>query len=409
MANMKILLFSSLFPNSARPSLGVFVENRLCHLIEDTGIEAKVIAPIPFFPFKNKIFGKYADYARAPRFDMRDGVEIYYPRYFHLPVIGAFIQSKMMAWAGIRAAKKLIKQGYDFDVIDAHYLYPDGVAASEMSQAVGKPFTMTARGSDVTEIFPVSPYDARITDAAKVAGKVMTVSESLRQGLIAGGVDGAKVETLRNGVDTAIFYPDGFETARERVLQACGIETIAPDSKLFLSVGWLITRKRNHLMVDAMVERPNDHFIMIGDGPERRALESQAQKLNVADRVHFLGQKEHKDLRLYLSGVDILTLMSDREGWPNVLLEAMACGTPVVSTNAGGVSEFVNVPVAGRVVFSDKRRDILTEIDQLLSHYPLREDVVAYAERFSWLETSLKQEAIFEALVKKHDAPPQEG
>ncbi|WND02610.1 glycosyltransferase [Temperatibacter marinus] len=399
---MKILLFSTLFPNAANPSLGVFVENRMQHLRKDCDVKVKVIAPVPWFPFRSKVFGVYGQYARAPKYEVRKGVEIWHPRYITVPKVGMRITPTTLYHAGLRAAKKMIAEGFDFDVIDAHYLFPDGIAAAKIAKELGKPFTMTARGSDVTEIGLMDPYRDWIKDACAAAGRVMTVSESLRQDLVDMTGENQKISTLRNGVDLTVFYPLDYKTSRKAILKEIGVDP-SFNGKLIVSVGWLIPRKRHDLCIELMARVDKAHLLIIGVGPEETALKLLVESLGLEGRVHFIGRVDHERLKVYHSGVDLLMLMSEREGWPNVLLEAMACGTPVLARAVGGVEEFVNVPEAGLSVQTKTMEDIAQRYSQLMAAYPKREDVRRYAESYSWEETSKAQWRIFSELTPNRD------
>lgn len=373
------------------------------HLIKDENVHVTVVAPVPWFPFTHKFFGKYGQFARAPRYENRNSVDVYHPRYLVLPKIGMRVTPHSLYKAGLAQIKALLASGQKFDVIDAHYFFPDGVAAAQISSKLGIPFTVTARGSDVTEIGHMAPFDQWITQAAAQAGQVMTVSESLRQGLIDLGVDAAKIKTLRNGVDLTMFQPEDYSHARRKLCDDLNLSIPIGDGNrqplFFTSVGWLIKRKRHDLAISIAARYENSHLFIIGEGEEEASLRAHAQALGVAERVHFLGRIAHDRLKNYLSAMDVLMLMSEREGWPNVLLEAMACGTPVLARSVGGVEEFVNVPQAGAAVDSDQVDDLHKGMEAVLANYPNRKDVRAYAEGFSWAETSKAQYVIFRRLA----------
>ncbi len=394
---MKILLFSTLFPNAAERTKGVFVENRLRHLKNDADVDVKVIAPVPYFPFTHSVFGTYAQYAKAPLYEQRDGVDIYHPRYLVLPKVGMNLTPHTLYRAGLKMAKELIENGFDFDIIDAHYLYPDGVAASWIATALNKPFVMTARGSDVTQIPDYTRPRQQILKAVTAASHVNTVSESLRQGLIDLGADGSKITTLRNGIDLEMFK----SSERNETRKNLGLGT----EKVVVFAGLLIERKRVDLILEVTAKIPDLVALIIGDGPELKNLQDQANILGITNRVQFLGQKEHHKLKKYFSAADILLLLSEREGWPNVLLEAMACGTPVVATAVGGVEEFVGRPDAspesGKFVRSHDAEEIAETVRALLEDYPDREAVRTYAEGFSWEDTSRGQMKIFTQVIEK--------
>ncbi|MEZ5892829.1 MAG: glycosyltransferase [Parvularculaceae bacterium] len=388
---MRILVFTTLFPNAAAPSHGVFVENRLRAFRQKYDAEIKVIAPVPWFPFRHDMFGAWGRAARAPETETRDGVEILHPRYFLPPKVGMNLAPGALACCLQREAEKLIAEGWDFDLIDAHYLYPDGVAAVEAARALGKPVVVTARGSDVSLLPSYAKPSARILDAVWRADAVIAVAEALKQELVRLGAPGEKIAVLRNGVDLKTFSPSDREKARAMF----GVSGL-----VLASVGHLIERKGHDLVIDALKHVEGATLIIAGQGPEQRRLEAQAAAAGVADRVIFLGRVAHENLRDVYSAADMLVLASSREGWPNVLLEAMACGTPCVATNVWGSGEVIRARDAG--LLTERTAPAIAEaINDLAAAPPSREATRRYAEQHSWDATADGMAAIFTSLSEK--------
>lgn len=387
---MKTLVFTTLFPNSMQKQHGIFVENRLRHLLKSDQVESKVIAPVPWFPFKNKIFGKYSTLASVPDAETRYGLEIIHPRYFLLPAIGMSWVPESICRAMLPRLKELIASGFDFDLIDAHYFYPDGVAAVMLAKELGKPVVITARGTDLSLIPRYKVPRQKILWAAESADALITVCQALKNVLLEMGVPDEKVTVLRNGVDLKKFSPPIDRSGLQRQL---GI-----DSKALLSVGHLVENKGHHLIVEAMNRLPDYQLMIAGDGEEMVALVRLIRKLNLGERVKMLGAISHEKLKDYYGAADMLILASDREGWANVLLESMACGTPVVATNIWGTPEVVSTPEAGVLV--DRSPDSIAEgVKALMSHYPSRDDTRCYAERFTWDDTTQGQIKLFREVL----------
>jgi teichuronic acid biosynthesis glycosyltransferase TuaC len=147
---VKLLLFSSLYPNSAQPLHGLFVEQRLLKVLATGRAEARVVAPVPWFPLESPRFGEYATFARVPREEVRNGLEVAHPRFARVPKVGMSSAPLLMALGALPTLRRIRASGYDFDVIDAHYYYPDGVAATMLGQWLGRPVTITARGTDIS-------------------------------------------------------------------------------------------------------------------------------------------------------------------------------------------------------------------------------------------------------------------
>jgi teichuronic acid biosynthesis glycosyltransferase TuaC len=391
---MKILTFTTLFPNSEQPDHGIFVENRLRHLLSSQQLAARIIAPVPWFPLASSMFGRFARFARVPRQEQRRELSIGHPRYLSIPRIGMHIAPLLLYLGTRRAARRLLAEGYDFDLIDAHYFYPDGIAAALLGRELGKPVVITARGTDINLIADFPLPRRMILWAARRAAAVITVCEALRSRLIELGADGAGIHTLRNGVDLVRFRPCDRNAAR----QTYGVSGTAP---VLLSVGHLIERKGHHLVIEALARLPSASLIIAGDGPERPALEALAARLGVAGRVRFLGRVAHDILAVLYSAADVLVLASSREGWANVLLEAMACGTPVVASKVWGTPEVVADPVAGLLVEPRTGDAFAASIARLLAAPPPRPATRLYAERFSWDATTAGQLALFRGILTR--------
>jgi glycosyltransferase involved in cell wall biosynthesis len=393
---MKILTFSTLYPHAARLSHGIFVETRLRHLLASAQVESKVVAPVPWFPSRNARFGEYAAHASAPREELLHGIQVFHPRYPLLPKIGMTLAPFLLALA-VRPAIERILRTYAFDLIDAHYFYPDGVAAILLGGRFDKPVVITARGTDVNLIPRYRLPRAMIRWAAHRAAGIITVARALKDDLVRVGVPAERIEVLRNGVDLQLFRPTDHEAARRR---------LAFSRKTLLSVGHLITRKAHDLVIQALRSLPEMDLVVIGDGPEREALGALAQESGVGERVRFVGPVAQEELRDYYSAADALVLASSREGWANVLLESMACGTPVVASRAGGSPEVVAAPDAG-VLLAERTPEAVAEgVRRLFARYPDRAATRRYAEKFGWNETTRGQLQLFERIISASTAAP---
>ena len=389
---MKLLTFTSLYPNVVKPSHGVFVENRLRHLVAGGRVEARVVAPVPWFPWRHARFRHYAEFARVPRREERFGIAVHHPRHAALPGIGMSVSPLAMALAARSTIADLIKSGFEFDAIDAHYFFPDGVAAMLLGKWFGRPVVITARGSDIAVLSHYAMPRRMIRWAAREASAVVTVARALKDALIALDVDRDKIVVLRNGVDLKHFTP----MARDASRALLGLST---DEPVVVSVGRLVPLKGHDLVIEAIAALPGVRLLIAGSGPERQSLEQLVARLGVSERVHFLGQVAHDALPPVYSAADALVLASSSEGWANVLLEAMACGTPVVATDVGGSSEVVTAPEAGRMVGERSSRGIAAALSELLASRTDRAATRRYAECFGWDETTRGQERLFESLL----------
>jgi glycosyltransferase involved in cell wall biosynthesis len=390
----KVLLFSTLYPSSVRPGHGIFVETRLRELLKTGGVETRVVAPVPWFPSTNARFGDYARMARTPAAEVWNGIPVVHPRYPLIPKLGMSTAPFAMAAASLGTLRRLIREGFDFDLIDAHYYYPDGVAAALLAKWLGKPLAITARGTDLNLIPQHALPRRMIRWASTQAQASVGVCSALMDVLRDMGTPVDRLHVMRNGVDLVRFQPQPRQASRESL-------GLVGDPVL-LSVGYLIERKGHHLLVQAMPEilrhHPNARLVVVGDGDMRGALQQLACDLDVEHRVTFAGTIAQAELKHWYSAADLFVLASSREGWANVLLESMACGTPVLATAIWGTPEVVASPDAGALVRERSAEALAHGALQLLQSPPKREAVRAYAERFDWAATSAAQLKLFSRL-----------
>ena len=395
---LRTLLFSTLYPSSVRPANGIFVETRLRELLGSGQIETKVVAPVPWFFSENPRFGDYARMASTPSRETYHDVDVQHPRYFLPPKIGMNIAPLMLALGAKPAVQRLLDEGFDFDVIDAHYYYPDGVAAALLARHFKKPFTVTARGTDLNLIPQYNLPRRMMQWAASRAAASIGVCSALVDVLRGWNIPEQRLRVMRNGVDLVRFQPVAQEAARSQL----GLS----GSPLLVSVGYLVERKGHHIAIDALskllVKHPQARLLVIGSGEELARLQALCVHLGVQANVTFTGALPNADLYKWYSAADVLILASSREGWANVLLEAMACGTPVVATRIWGTPEVVANDVAGRLVDERDGTAFASTIHALLSNYPDRKHVRAYAEQFSWQSTTDAQVALFRKITDRN-------
>ncbi|MFQ5733880.1 MAG: glycosyltransferase [Planctomycetaceae bacterium] len=270
---------------------------------------------------------------------MFEGLTIYHPRYFLPPKIGGYFHPRLMYPAAKRAADRLRGEGFDFDVIDAHFVYPNGVVAALLGERYGVPVVMTGRGEDMLR-FPDMPFKGRrIRTALRRAGHCIALTTEIAEAMKRHGAADEKVAVIPNGVDTALFRPLPQRYCRE----VLGLPIDAP---IILSIGDRLKLKGFHLLVDALprILEAHPHAILaIVGGPGRHGQDYTAEivrrveNYNLQDRVLMAGHRPHRELPLWHNSADLFALLSSREGSPNVLLEALACGRPAIGTSVGGI------------------------------------------------------------------------
>ena len=391
---LSILTVTTLFPNPVQKTHGVFVETRLRKLIASGEVVARVLAPIPWLPS----FISYSTLGplhQVPLGVVRDGLTIDHPRYLVVPKIGMSLTPHTLYRAMRKSLKRILESGFRVDLIDAHYFYPDGIAAVWLAQEFHLPVTITARGTDLNLIPQYARPRRLIQQAAAGADGLITVCKALKDSLLELGVADENVRVLRNGVDLKRFHPADREAARREL----GLKR-----RTLASVGHLVERKGHHHVIRALTQLPDVDLLIAGAGPERQALEALATQLGVYERVRFLGAVDQAQLCRVYNAVDALVLASSREGWANVLLEAMACGTPVVASAVWGTPEVVAAPEAGVLMASQDDSGVVSGVKRLFAALPDRSATRLYAEGFDWAPTTQGQLTLFREILARRSA-----
>lgn len=396
---MRVLTFTTLYPNGVHPRHGIFVETRLRELVKSGEVSVRVVAPCPWFPFAAPAFGHYSSFAAIPRSETRYGISIQHPRYAVIPKIGMSMAPALLYCGVRRTIRRIIADCGGFDLIDAHYFYPDGVAAVMLGREFRRPVTITARGSDLNLIARQALPRRMIRWAADKSQGLVTVSAALRDRLAELGVARERICVLRNGVDLALFQPRNRQACRAG-LGLAGL--------ILLSVGNLVPIKGHELTIEALVHLRDAHLLLVGDGPERGRLEALARQRGVADRVSFFGNVPQSELPNFYAAADFLILASRHEGWPNVLLEAMACGTPVVASAIPGIDEIIQSPAVGRLLPGRDPAALAAAVRRFVADGPDRAAIRRYAEGFGWDATTAGQLALFRSVLRsgQHAAGP---
>jgi len=384
---VNILTYSSLYPNPVDTTHGIFVERRLRRYLEFSGAKATVVAPVPWFPFRSRLFGQYAEFARIPERAIRFGIEVQYPRFRLIPKIGMLGAPGNMAKATLGAVREIASTRGPINVIDAHYFYPDGVAAAQVAERLGIPFVVTARGSDINVIAEFAKPRQMIVEAAHRAKMVIAVSEALKRSLVGLGVDEGKIEVLRNGVDLTFFCPGDRVALRDK---------LGFDSTMFISVGALKEAKGHDVAIRSLAHIPGASLTVIGGGPFENELKSLATSLGLESRVDFAGRLSADELLDYYQAADALLLVSRREGMPNVVLESLACGTPVIAADVGGIREVVSDPAMGELLSDRRPQSLATAWRSLMQRGIDRGTIRKRAECLSWEPTIEGLHSVFE-------------
>jgi len=396
MQDIKVLSLSTVFPNPAEENLGPFVRHRLQHLAKLLSVQ--VVAPIAMIDYAERTFRKPG----IPVTRQDGSLRIHHPRWLYLPW-GGYTTAFCLA-ARLMPFLKRLRREYPFDVIDSHFAYPVGITAGLLSTAFGRPFTITLRGNEV--MHAQSRGKRRWMRWALLrAARVITVSESLRRFALSQGVEATRVRTIPNGVDANVFYPRPYAETRAKL-------GISDDRPVIVSAGYLIERKGHHRVVRALRElRRNgsnaELWIVGGPGREghfEKHLHREVQERGLESAVHFTGNLKPAILADFMSAADVVCLASSREGWPNVVHEAQACGAPVVATGVGGVQEMIPGAEYGFVVPVGDEDALTAALCKAIETRWDRAGIAAWGRARSWQQVGAETaEVLSQAAAEQKD------
>ena len=386
---LRVLTLATLFPNGERPTFGVFVEAQTRALAARGDVEVQVVAPVGLPPWPLSLHPHYAWLRSLPLHETRNGLVVHRPRYRVWPRIGKAGTARAIAKALMPFLRKL-RAEFPFDVIDAEFFWPDGPAAMHLARALGIPFSVKARGSDIHIWCARADVAAQVVAAGQAAGGLIAVSAALKRDMAALGLPEDRIRVHHTGIDLDRFCP----ADRAEAKAALGV-----DGPLLVSVGALIRRKGQDLAVAALADIPGATLMLAGGGPDLPHLAAKARALGLAERVRFLGVQPHAALPALLAAADVMVLPTVSEGLANVWVESLACGTPVVTSDVGGAREVIDRPEAGRLVPRDPTA-IAGAVKDILAHPPDPQAVRKAAERFSWERNAAELFDHLSALVK---------
>ncbi|APE29063.1 glycosyltransferase [Aurantiacibacter gangjinensis] len=392
----RILSIATLYPNAHLPRFGTFVARQMEALAGRDGWDVTVINPIGVPPVP---MGRYKALAKAAVDGEEGGVAVHRPRFTLIPAVGGPLNPAMIVRAALPIAQRL-HAAEPFDLVDAQFFYPDGPAAAQIAEALGLPLSIKARGADISLWGHRAYAQRKMVAAAAQAAGLLSVSEALKADMAAIRLPADKVTVHYTGLDRQLFRPLDRAKSRRQLADDHGIN-LGKGESLLATVGAFIPRKGQHFVIRALADLPDAHLALVGAGPDRDALQTLAYECDVSHRVHFLGSLDHGALPVVLSAADAMVLPSASEGLANAWVEALACGAPLVITDAGGAKELVRAPSAGRIVARDVAAIASGVREVLAADYPA-DKVAANASQFSWEANAAALAAFYENIMETH-------
>lgn len=369
---MKILVISQMYPSGTTPHFGIFIQREVESL--SGYCEQKVVVPRPWIPWKKVSYLQDESHkAHKNIHNKSSSIEVLYTTYFPLP--GRFFMPIKGLWLFLFNLHKVIrmKKGFDFDIIHAHKAYPEGFCAALFKKVFKKPVVISIRGADINKLPTYAFVRPMVRYALKNADSVIAVSKSLKHRVMALGISEDKVSVMPKGVDMELFKPmDRTEVRKDLDL---------PREKIIiLSVGWLIPRKNPFAFIKAALsirheERNKYLFVWVGEGPLKDKMESEIQEKDIESMFLLAGRVDPFEIPLWMNAADIFVLVSFSEGMPNVLYEAMACGSAVIASNVDGAAEIIEDKQNGVLVSPHDYQQINEQIQALAANEALRKKI----------------------------------
>ena len=385
---MRVLIVTNLFPNSREPGRGVFNRQQVAELAR--GHRVTVIAPVPWVPLG---FGRLAAgrrFASVPRRETIDGLEVWHPRYLAIPGIGRPLHG-VGYFLGIRRTVNAIHRRTPIDVVLATWAYPDVFGAVLAARRIGRPVVAKVHGSDIHLALRLGWRRRAIRWALSHCAAVIAVSESLKQALLALGLEAQRIVVVPNGVDRARFAPMERHAAREAL-------RLRPQGRRIVFVGHLTAVKGLQTLIDAMLQVPGDvRLTLVGEGELAEPLRASAASRGLNGRVEFVGRRPHEEIPLWLNAADVCCLPSLSEGCPNAAVEALACGRPVIASRVGGVPDVVREPACGILVPAGQPQALAQALTAALARPWDAGTIRASIEAWGWAENVERLEAVLQA------------
>jgi glycosyltransferase involved in cell wall biosynthesis len=394
---LRVLSVACVFPNPVEPRAGLFVRNRLLALSYRAAV--RVAAPVALISYQ-RFPKRWLGAQGAPSRSKEGEIEVIHPRWIYPPAGGAW--NSVFLFLFLLCPLSRLRSSFPFQTIDAQFGYPEGFATALLAWWFGCPYTVTLRGS---EVFHAQRRlrGAFLQWAMRRAGCVITVSERLRQFALGVGVAADRVRTIPNGVDAGIFHPRDRRECRRKY-------GIAGDARAILSAGHLTELKGHHRIVRALARMRDSgmkaELLIAGGTGSTAGYEAEIRReiaaLGLEDRVRLLGELPPESLAEAMAAADVFCLASRSEGWPNVVNEALSCGTPVVATDVGAVPEMIVSPAYGKIVPPGNVEALEKALREALQAHWDREAIAQWGRSRSWEHVAAEVEETLREVISRH-------
>ena len=388
---MKVLSISHMFPNNINPNNGIFVKERIKYISKK--IELKVVAPLPYFPM-NHLLNKYGGTNKVKKKENFDTLSVYHPKYFCIPKFFKFLDGYFYYFSTNDFFYRSIDAN-NIDLLDFHWVYPDAFAGLKWAKRFNKKIVITIRGNESICYFEKSLRKKMLINTLKSVDHVIAVSTDMKDKVVNEyGIDEAKVTVISNGIDNQKFYVIDKDEAR----RLCNLEL---DKKYILSLGRLSHEKGLEYLFKAFSTLNNNDIILVvvGDGPLKGKLKKMAHDLNIADSIRFVGSVSHEDTYKWYNAADVYCLPSLWEGCPNTVIESLACGTPVVTTQVGGIPDLVPTEDYGFLVHAGDEVSLSKALEKALNRDWDRSHIADFGRQNTWDQVADRVIEVFKKVL----------
>lgn len=377
------MVVTNLYPNCNEENRGVFIRQLVERLAGE--FEISVICPIPWRP--KFLVNSSQD---IPKQDVINGIKVEYPRHLVIPKMMRFSYGWLMYLALLPVLKRMHKTS-SIDLISAHWLYPDAFGAMKAAKKIHIPIVVHALGCDINEYSKYWLRRIQISQVLKTSDRVVVKSGDLAIQAKRLGAPINNIRTIMNGVDKDKFYPRSMIEARNEI-------GLSSSTKYLLFVGNLQVEKGLVFLLKALpkVVELDFKLLVVGTGPQEKMMCELVESLGISSNVVFLGSLRHDQIPIYLNAVDALCLPSLREGCPNIVLESLSCGTPVLASNVGAVSAMITDSKKGIIVAPEDSSAISDNIPRILA---LKNENIVDFYWQNWEENAQAITEVFNELI----------
>ena len=390
MHRIRILISTGIFPNRVRGNRGVY--NLKLALALREYCELRVVAPVPYLPGFVRS-GAYTAYAAVPRRDVIEGFDVLYPRYFVTPKVFRSTHGFTL-YASVVGKYRRIVAEFQPDLILGFFAYPYGFANVLLGRTFRLPVVTSCRGSDIHSIAQNFLQGRLIAWALRRCARVFSVSGALKRDIVALGVDPEHISVISNGIEPDRFTTMGKIEARRRL-------GIPEAGRVAVCVSRLSPEKGVDVLVESApyLHGSDVRIVIVGDGPQQHELERRARELGVSDRIMFAGDRPHGEVPFWVCAGDVFVLPSRKEGYPNAVVEALACGRPVVAARVGGVPEIVTGEDLGFLVAPEQPQELARALDRSLEKEWDHQYIAACGRKRDWNTVAQEMLREFERIL----------